>query len=100
LPIQTWKILLDGENYTIKLHHNSWTNRRVIWLNNVVLENSRTKGLVDVGGLHEFMVGEHLCHLLISQNLITRTYDYQLYIDEKSVDTQKKLNIKAEQLDN
>lgn len=72
-----WAFELDGRHHVVEIEHGGPLGRRVIQVNDQVVEDSSK--FWDTGSSYLFTVGEHECVLTMERQLIN--YRYRLSVD-------------------
>ncbi len=76
MPRKTWHFQLADGSHTVTLEHGSISGKRVIQLDDQVIE--RSSKLIDFGSTHTFDVNGHRCTVRIRTNGITPQYAFEV----------------------
>lgn len=87
MPKKTWTVDLDGTTHVVALDHGFFSGKRSIYVDNRLVDQG-TKSL-DMGGDYDFRIGKRRGTITMRSNLLT--FNYDLFIDDKSVTTGREL---------
>ena len=86
MPVVTWSVKQDGQQYDVELNHNIFTGRRIIRVNGT--EAARASKFFDVGtSQHAFQVGDKSSRVTI--HTVGNGVTYDLYVGKKHLETRK-----------